>query len=347
MKKWGLFLMLFAMLAVPMLACGFPLPAGSSMMAVSKAVCAEGEAADSCQARQDAYQMMSKLQAVVVEGLDMALVVDDGTTVTNAIVTGSFEYQVAEATEGLGANLRAKLEQGEMTADTGDVSLSNTEFIIVGNKGYTSRDGGETWVYEELDANALLGLGLLLGIGGVTGAGLDLFSDPAIFTVTAGADVEMGGQTMHVQTLTLDLAKLLSNGEALAAMMETGFAASGESLGLSQEDLGGVDAAQIAMMSAMLLPVFTGSEFSTTIYIGADDGYIHRVEDTYLLNMDMSSMGQEGKITMSYILSGDITQHNAPLAITAPEDASEGAGLLGEEGGLFGGGLGGSVFGGQ
>jgi hypothetical protein len=347
MKKWGLFVMLFAMLAVPALACGFPLPAGTTTMVVTKAVCAEGEAADSCQARQDAYQMMSEVNAVVVENLDMAMVVDDGTTVTNAKVTGMFEYQVVEATEGLGANLRAKLETGELTADTGDVSLSNTEFIIVGNKGYTSRDGGATWVYEELDENALMGLGLLLGIGGVTGSSLDLFSDPAIFTVTAGEDVEMDGQTMKVQTLTLDLAKLLGSGEALGAFMESGFAAGGDSLGLSEEDLGGMDAAQIAMMSAMLMPMFAGSEFSTTLYIGAEDGYIHRIEDKYILNMDATAMGDPStKLAMNYTLSGDITQHNAELAINAPEDATEGSGLL-DEGGLLGGGLGGSVFGGQ
>jgi hypothetical protein len=51
---------------------------------------------------------------------------------------------------------------------------------------------------------------------------------------------------------------------------------------------------------------------------------------------------------MTYQVSGDLSQFNQPMAIAAPENAQEGAGLLSEEGGLFGGsGLGGSLFGGQ
>ncbi|MBN1964981.1 MAG: hypothetical protein JW910_10055, partial [Anaerolineae bacterium] len=76
MRKWALFLTIAAMLAAPMLACGFPLPAGTTMMRVSKAVCAEGEAPESCQARQDAYQLMGKLQSAAIPDLEMALVAD-------------------------------------------------------------------------------------------------------------------------------------------------------------------------------------------------------------------------------------------------------------------------------
>jgi hypothetical protein len=349
MKKWGLALMLLAMLAAPALACGFPLPAGTSMMAVSKAVCANGEAADSCQLRRDAFQMMGKLQSAAISDMTGDLYIDDGTSVTALNATGSYEYQVAESEVGLGANVRASLVTGQLTSDTGEQSLGGTEFVVVENKGYTSVDGGQTWTYEELDDSAILGLGFLLGLSGTTGAGMDLYSDPAIFTVTAGPDVQMDGQTMHVQTLTFDLEALLSNADAITAMM-TQSAGAMDQIGLDPSELG--DPAQLAMLAAFLLPAFEGTEVSTTLYIGADDGYIHRIEENSVLKMDSSAMAfgstdeEPTVLTMSYQLSGNLAQFNTLMAIAAPANAVEGAGLLSEEGGLFGGsGLGDSLFG--
>jgi hypothetical protein len=50
---------------------------------------------------------------------------------------------------------------------------------------------------------------------------------------------------------------------------------------------------------------------------------------------------------MSYLLSGTITQHNAPLVLNVPSNATPGQGIFSQEGSVFGGsGLGSSVFGG-
>lgn len=346
MKKWPLFLMLAVMLAAPMLACGFPLPAGTQTMAVEKAVCAETEAAESCQARQDAYQLMGQLQSASVEDMTMSLVVNDGETNTEMTMKGSFDYVATDSTEGLGANVHARLDEGMMTDEDGTESLAGVEFIIVGNTGYSSEDGGATWNMEELDADTLMGLGFILGLGGVEGATLDMFNDPAIFTVTVGEPVEIGGQMMQVQTLTVDLTKLFTNAEALGGLLEGGMAAGGESLGLSEEDLGG-DPADMAMMAGMLLPFLGGTSFSTTLYIGADDGYIHRVEDNYVFAMDMTAFDPESSaVNMTYTLSGRITNHNAAIAIEAPAGATAGGGLFGDSG-LFGssGNIGGGLFG--
>jgi hypothetical protein len=343
MKKWGLGLMLVAMLATPMLACGFPLPAGTSMMAVTKTVCADGESADSCQLRQDAYQMMAKLNSVVVEDLNMNLTINEGEDITEMQMTGMYEYVVNEAEEGLGANLHAKIEEGAMVSPEETESLSGAEFIIVDNRGYTSRDGGETWTVEELDADALQGVGMLLGIAGVEGASLDLFSDPAIFTVTALDDVEIDGQMMKVQKLEVNLQSLLMDADALGALLESGSQVGGDAV--STDELG--DPAEIAMMSAMLIPFLTGTEFSSTLYIGADDGLVHKVEQNYVFKMDLSAFDPETPpMEMSYVLSGLITNHNSDIVIEAPEGAVEGEGLLGG-GGLFGGesDLGSSLFG--
>jgi hypothetical protein len=351
MKNWGLALMLFAILAAPVLACGFPLPAGTSMMAVSKAVCAANETAATCQARQDAYQLMGKLQSVSVSDMQVDVYIDDGSAVTTMSAAGAYDFEVAQSETGLGANVRANLTEGSVTSSGSTQTLNDTQFVVVEDKGYTSTDGGSTWTYETLDQNALIGLGLLLGLSGPTGAGLDLYSDPSIFTVAAGDDTEIDGQTMHVQTLTFDLKALLGSAEAITGLLTQSSDALGM-IGLDPSTLG--DPNQLAMVSAFLLPAFEGTAISTTLYIGADDGYIHRVEESMAFVLDSSKIpgGSSDSaptvINMTYQLTGDLSQFNQPMAIAAPANAAEGSGLLSEEGGLFGGsGLGGSLFGGQ
>jgi hypothetical protein len=349
MKTWGTILVVLAILAVPMLACGFPLPAGTALLAVSKGACAEGEAVATCQARQDAYQMMNKLQSAAVEDLTVNLYMDAGESVTTATLTGSYEYVVTGEDEGLGANIHAVVTDGQVESGDGNPqSLSGMEFIIYGSTAYSSTDGGTTWGYEELDPSALSGIGALLGLGGTRGAALNLFADPTIFSVTIGPNVPIDGQVMDVQTLRLDLPKLLANADAMTRLMQQGTLAGGDLLNLSQEDLQNLDPAQIALMSALLLPLMQGTDFSTTLYIGEDDGYIHRIEDNYVLVVDLSQIDAQSKpIKMSYLLSGTITQHNAPLVITVPQNATPGQGFFSQEGGLFGdSGLGSSVFGG-
>ncbi|HVO70260.1 MAG TPA: hypothetical protein VMT24_09450 [Aggregatilineaceae bacterium] len=348
MKTWGTVLLVLAVLAAPALACGFPLPAGTALLAVSKAVCAEGESVATCQARQDAYQSMNKLQSVAIEDLTMSLYVDDGEQVTSATLAGSYEF-VVTTDDLLGGYVHAVLTDGQIdTGDSNPESLQNMEFIIYGSKGYTSYDGGKTWVVEELDATELSGMGMLLGLGGSRGASLNLFADPTVFNVTIGPSVQIDGQVMDVQTLTLDLPKLLANADAMTRLLQQGTAAGGDLLNLTEEDLQNFDPAQIALLSGLLLPLMQGTGFSTTLYIGEEDGYIHRIEDSYVLLMDLPQIDPQSKpLKMSYLLSGTITQHNAPLVINEPQNATQGQGIFGE-GGVFGGsGLGSSIFGGS
>lgn len=338
-KRWSLALLVLAMLAAPMLACGFPLPAGTSMMAVSKAVCADGESPDSCVLRQDAYQMMAKLNSASISDLVVELYIDDGATVTEASINGAYDYTVSADADYLGANVRANMDSATVTAN-GDVDdLSDTMFMIVEDKGYTSRDGGESWIEEELDPTALLGLSFLLGLSGTQGASLDLFTEPTAFTVTTGDPVEFMGQQMIVQTLTVDLQALLGNPQAVLALFEAANQMGLEEVGLDMSELG--DPNQLAMVAAMLLPFLEGTEVTATLWIGADDGYIHFIDEYYALNMDLTATDpNSAPVVMQYALRGHISGHNAPLVIAAPEDATAG------EGGLLGGsGLGQGLFG--
>lgn len=327
--KWGLAVMLLAMLAAPMLACGFPLPAGTSMMAVSKAVCAEGEATATCQLRQDAYQLMGKLNSASINAMAVDLYVNDGSAVTQASIAGAFDYVVSESAEYLGASVSATLGDAQITAADGTQDLSNMQFIIIDDKGYTSSDGGKTWVEEELDATALVGLSFLLGLSGTQGASLDLFNNPAIFTVSAGADETLDGQTMKVQTLTVDLQKLLGSSEALLGFFDDAAGMNLAALGVDLSDLGNPQ--EVAMVAPMLEPFLAGTAVSVTLWIGADDGYIHRIEEHYSLVLDMTAVDPtSAKVEMTYSLEGVITNHNRAMTIAAPTNATEG------EGGLFG-----------
>jgi hypothetical protein len=343
MKKWSSLLLIVVLLALPALACGFPLPAGTTMMSISKAVCADGETSDSCQARQDAYQLMGKLQSAVIPDLEMSMVVDQSNTKTNIQIKGSFEYALTDSTDGLGANIHAVITEGDMDNAGSPTPLSGLEFIVIGTTGYTSADGGKTWSSSELDSNTLLGLGLMLGLAGPAGTSLDLFADPGIFAVTTGEDTTDDGQPVQVQTLTVDLPKLLSNVPALTSMLEEGFAL-GENLeipGLSQDALSGMTLEQFAGMAAMLAPYLEGTAASTTLHIGSKDGYVHYIQDNYALVLDLTSTDPNaGVISMTYDLSGHITRHNEPVEISAPANATEGESP-------FGGGLGSSLFGGS
>lgn len=354
MKKWTLYVMVLVMVAVPALACGFPLPAGTEMMRISKAVCAEGEAPDPCQERQDAYQLMGKLQSAVVKDLTVHVAVEAPDENIEADLTGSYDYQLITANVGLGANIDAHWDTGQLTDASGTQSLDNYEIIAIGEQFYVSEDSGQTWSSEVLDQSTLAGMGMFLGLGGPLGASLDLYADPGIFTVTVEPDVEYDGQTMHVQTLTVDLQKLLATPDAALGLLEDGFTAGGDLMGMSMDDLG-MTPDQFALALPMMLPVLEGTAFSTTIYIGADDGYIHYAADNFVVAFDPTAFdATQQPMGLTYQISGYITQHNQPLVITAPGNATEGSGGLFGDSGLFGdggtpesgsGGLGDALFG--
>lgn len=350
MSKWSLSLMIGVLLVAPALACGFPLPAGTEMMRISKAVCAEGEAPASCQERQDAYQLMGNLQTAVITDLAMHLWLDTEGEQLSADLTGEYEYQLISANVGLGANLHAWWTEGEIVQGTETTPLNNVELIVIGEDAYLSEDGGQSWEAQAMDQNTLVGLGMFLGLGGPLGASLDLYADPAIFTVTVGPDVEIDGQTMHVQTLEVDLQKLLGTPTAALGLLEDGLAAGGNMLDMGMEDLG-MTPQEFGMVLPMLAPFLQGTAFSTTLYIGAEDGYIHYVEDNFALALDLSAMdATQQPIGMEYKLTGRISGHNEPLTITAPSDVTEGNGGLFGDSGLFSsggesGGLGDSLFG--
>ncbi len=352
MKKFGLLVMLAAMLAAPMLACGFPLPAGTSNMAVAKTVCAEGEAVETCQARQDAYQMMSQITSAVIPDLSMSLAVMAEGEEMEVQISGSYTYIAADEDAGLGAQIHARFDEGHIVSEGETQDISGAEFIVIGNMGYASQDGGESWTQQELDEDTINGLSMFLGLAGPTGSETDLYSDPASFSVAIGPDEEYNGQGMQVQTLTVNLDGLLANPDALGGLAGAAGEGLGEGAGTEELDPEMLADPMMAMMLGMMLG---GTDFSTTLHIGQDDGLIHYVLEDHTFSMDLSMLegmlgegeGEEAPTSMSmtYMLSGHIEQHNAALVIEPPTNITG----EGDFSSIFGQGtgvdLGGGLFG--
>jgi hypothetical protein len=346
MTRWAVLGMLTVLLALPMLACGFPLPAGTEMMQLSEAACAEGETLDSCQMRQDAYQLMGKLRSAVVPDLNMRMFLRGGDQRTEIAARGSFEYLVLPSRQGMGANLSAVLEEAWIADMTATDTVENVLIRTVGDRIYASEDDGATWHYQSLKSEDLLSLSILLGLVHTTGISLDLFSEPELFSVTSGGTTSIDGQTMHVQTLTFDLPGLLTypdlidtlvttNYDALAVLLEYG--------GSEWEDMSPED---LSLMLGIVLLLIEDSDLRTTLYIGADDGYIHYFEERLEFLLVDESDPAAGTATFEYTLSGHVTQHNAALVVEAPPGAILGGGFFGSD--FFGGGgpaLGDTLFG--
>ncbi len=327
-------LVLALLVTTPMLACGFPLPAGTTVPATAKAVCAADEAIESCNLRRDAYQLMNALNSASVTDLVVDLYIDDGVEVTEAAITGSYDYIVSETADYLGADLHAWLDQAAFATQTGADDLSNTQVIIVDDIGYTLNADG-SWLKEELNASALLGLSFLFGVTGTEAASLDVFRAPETFTVTTGEPVQHMGQEMVVQTLAVDLQALLNDPDALLALFDDLAAMGLENMGIDPASIG--DPNQLAAMAPILLPFFEGTAITATLWIGADDGYIHYVDESYVLELDLSALDPDTvPMAMRYNLQGYLSNHNAALTITAPENVVESEGSFDLGGNLFG-----------
>ncbi|HEX3052542.1 MAG TPA: hypothetical protein VHP83_17910 [Aggregatilineaceae bacterium] len=330
--------MLLILIAAPVLACGFPLPAGMSSLPAAKSSCAENEALETCQLRQDAYQLMNKVSSATIPEFEVVLDMVNGAEVTHATMKGSIEYVVVPASEeGLGASVHVTITEGEMTQGSTTQPFSGVEFIIIGNRGYTSRDNGQTWIYEELTPDAMLGLNMLLGIPGLSANRFYWLNDPAVFTITNGDPVDYAGQSLQTQTISLDLTALLASPELLTLLLTQGMELASMA-GVTEETLGfTVD--QIVPVASQLEPFFSNTNFNTTIGIG-DDGYIRYLDENYSLTMDDSATNSANPTTVSftYFVTGYLTGFNEPLSIVEPIGATE------SEDGLFGGGLGSSIF---
>lgn len=225
---------------------------------------------------------------------------------------------------------------GEANGDSGTFSM-----IIVDGVMYFKDSSSDQWMGIKLEdamgqAGALTG-GLVPGMGG-SDSGTEV--DPAAAQAAMGAmsalatfdpfaidgfanqsrqsDAELDGQTMYAFQHTFNLDALFKSAEFQKLLTDLGQVA-------AQADQ---SAAQIAMMLPMISQLATG-EIAFTRWIGADDGFAHRIVLSADLNIDLNAMmgasGSSGQqmppINLQFSLSVDMTNINDTAAPTAPEGA--------------------------
>lgn len=227
---------------------------------------------------------------------------------------------------------------GEASGQSGAFSL-----VIVDGVLYFKDPTSDKWMGIKLQdamgqAGALTG-GLVPGVGGAPSDGSTTV-DPAVAQAAMGAmsslatfdpfaidgfanqsrqtDAELDGQKMYAFQHTFNLDALFKSPEFQKLLTDLGQVA-------AQADQ---SAAQVAMMLPMISQLATG-EISFTRWIGADDGFAHRIVLSANLVIDLNAMmgasGSSGTqlppINLQFSLSVDMTKINDTTAPTAPEGA--------------------------
>lgn len=221
---------------------------------------------------------------------------------------------------------------------TGDDQSGTLELVVVDGVGYVKSPETGEWKGAKLDelfASFSEQAGAMAG--GSSGGGLEgLASNPAAMGLATAAmsfdpmkipgflsqerqaDAEMMGQKMVAFNYTADVGAFLTSPDFQNLVTQ--------SAGLAGE--ANPDAAQMAMMVPMLASMAAG-QVNYTRWVGADDGFIHRIAIAADINLDLSAMmggGNSGAamppINMKLNLVVDLSEINNTSGPAAPEGAT-------------------------
>ena len=322
MKKPRTWLLALVSLSLGVLACGFPLPlVEEALDRWAGPACGVAESAKSCAARQDAYRALVTEDAVSVRDVEMHLYTDQGGGGSDVSLLGEYDYALLETANGTVPGLHGWLHDlsGSLLPNLED--QSGIEVILIGTEGYSLPAGATSWVKENLEDSALLGMGLLFGIPAFLGELPDVYAADGAFTVEAYETQDASGQAVLVQTLALDLEALL-NDPALLTLLAEPVAPLLAGHGIE-------DPTELIAVAPVLRPYLEGSELQTRLSIGQADGLLHAFEQTARLAFDLSATDPEAlPIELRYTISG-VFQYGAAVApIVAPATYVEGDGGL-------------------
>ncbi|MBN1563862.1 MAG: hypothetical protein JXA10_08485 [Anaerolineae bacterium] len=162
------------------------------------------------------------------------------------------------------------------------------EIIMAGGFGYVNVNG--EWFGEELgeeDVADIEGQMDSLGLGSMEGLdelGLDL---TGVLTTTRGEDADHMGQAVATYTMNFDLAALIT--AALASPLV------GEAMNMSggTEEEAAANAAMITQFAPVVIMMLGQTGLNAGLWVGNDDGYIHRVELNVNLDVNMAMLGAD------------------------------------------------------
>jgi hypothetical protein len=113
---------------------------------------------------------------------------------------------------------------------------------------------------------------------------------------TRGDDAEMMGQTMSVFTTTFDLKALLSDPDLPGLLIDFFSNPALSNLGANTGDLSSINETQIQFLLLTAGLMLKDATLSASQWVGADDSYIHQLDLTATINIDLSLLGVDADI---------------------------------------------------
>ncbi len=126
-------------------------------------------------------------------------------------------------------------------------------------------------------------------------------------TTTREADTTYNGQTMHVFTTTFDVPAFLNDPDLAAALLQSlqALSALDTSGEMDMEDLD-INEAQMRLLLTTAGLIVKDSNYSVTVWIGADDSYTYREMWDVSAVLDLSLFGEEGLSEVTFALQASI-----------------------------------------
>jgi hypothetical protein len=128
-------------------------------------------------------------------------------------------------------------------------------------------------------------------------------NEETVTAITKLDDEELDGQVMRVFDVTYDISSLLESG-----LFDATLGAMNAQPGMTQQD-----------MQNLVTQMLEGAEFQLKVWIGQDDGLLHRFDSTLLVDSTISIQGMTLPLLMDVVSSVTFSDFNEPVAITAPE----------------------------
>ena len=252
---------------------------------------------------------------------------DDPTAAVMSWLQGLDAEQVVQIVQGLGLYVRVDHLLTEFPAATWGIV---GEGIVKDGGLYvyaTSPNGADAWFGDQLRVDAAVMEEIQAGLDEASQdweslqtelESLDIHAaqealQPVIdllqkYTTTAReADTTYNGQTMYVFTVTFDVGGFLNDPDLAAALLQSleALSALDTSGEMNMEDLG-INEAQMRLLLTTAGLIVKDSNYSVTVWIGADDSYTYREMWDVSAVLDLSLFGEEGLSEVTFALQASI-----------------------------------------
>ncbi|MBL8165635.1 MAG: hypothetical protein JNJ61_26865 [Anaerolineae bacterium] len=128
-------------------------------------------------------------------------------------------------------------------------------------------------------------------------------NEETVTSITKLDTEELDGQVMRVFDVDYDINVLLESG-----LFDATLGSMNAQPGMTQQD-----------MRDLVTQMMEGADFQLKVWIGQDDGLVHRFESTLLVDSTVTIQGMTLPLVMDVVSSVSFSGFNEPVEITAPE----------------------------